>query len=126
MSWSITINDLPSFEGYTEDQEKFFAEQHHLYAQDAGLALEVAQQSNLASCTLSGGRTPDPYHVGDEHVAISIVGFKQSPDFIGSMRNIINQGPDDSVTEASAKRLADYLERVHAAEEHEDYDYEDD
>jgi hypothetical protein len=112
MGWSITINDLAKFEGFTEEQEKFFEEQHPMYGQDSALALELAKQSELASCTLSGGRTPDPYRPDNEHIIITVIGFNRVTDFVGGMKDIINNGPDAVPSDLdTAKKFHEHLDQ---------------
>lgn len=93
MSWSITVNNIPEFEGFDLDTQEYFASQHASYPRDANDALIVARMLGLKSATLCGARTPNPYG-GDEIVDVSVRGTPIYQDFLGEMQEIIRQGPD--------------------------------
>jgi hypothetical protein len=53
----------------------------------------------LNSAVLSGGRTPQMYPPFDEHVIISVSGFRDSRDFQSTMSDVIRHGPDAETPE---------------------------
>lgn len=93
MSWSITVNNIPEFEGFDLELQEMFSSQHPSYARDANDALLLARMIGLKSATLCGARTPNPYG-GDEIVDVSVRGTPIYQDFLLEMREIIAQGPD--------------------------------
>ena len=93
MSWSITINNLKEYEGFPHDVIEQMITQHLAYGADMNLALKAAKAMSLSSCTLSGGRTPNPYG-DDETVVITITGFSKAKDFVSLMRDIVVQPGD--------------------------------
>jgi hypothetical protein len=95
MSWSITINNLPDYAGFTTDVIEQMLTQHMAYPADMALALEVARKAGLASASLSGGRTPNPYG-DDEVVIITVTGMGAAQDFESAMRRNIAAGPDEA------------------------------
>ena len=94
VGWSLGIHNLQSVERLEEDKVKLLCEQHHMYGLDAMKLFKLAKQAGFASCTISGGRTPDPYNPEQEISVLSIVGFTHSTDFNDAMRKVILSGPD--------------------------------
>lgn len=93
MSWSITINDLKTYEGFTVEQIELMLTQHPQYPGDMQIALDAARKAGLASVSLAGGRTPNPYG-DDETVNISIMGMGTALDFDTAVKRNIAAGPD--------------------------------
>lgn len=94
VSWSVTVNNIPEFEGFDLKTEEYFASQHPAYPRDAVFAATTAKAIGLKSATLSGGRTPNPYG-GDEIVDVSIRGTPIYNDFLQEMREIVTRGPGE-------------------------------
>lgn len=92
MSWSITINNLPEFEGLPPEVVEQMITQHIAYPGDMQIALTAARRAGFKSCVLTGGRTPNPYG-GDEVVDISIRGMLEATDFQKEMNKILKAGP---------------------------------
>lgn len=107
MSWSITVLDVQHYEGFTHDIVEQMLTQHPQYPADMALALEVAKKAGLASASLSGGRTPNPYG-DDETVVITVTGMATQLDFDAAMRRNIAAGPDAEALarQAEAKLVA--------------------
>lgn len=89
MSWSVTINNLKEYEGFPQEMIETMITQHLAYAADMNLALKAAKAMDLNSCTLAGGRTPNPYGE-DETVVITITGFSKARDFVTMMKDIVS------------------------------------
>jgi hypothetical protein len=107
MSWSVTIQNVQEYEGFSHEIVEQMLTQHPQYPRDMALALSLAREAGLASASLSGGRTPNPYG-DDETVNISIVGMEKALDFDAAMRRNIAAGPDaDALTrQALASEVA--------------------
>lgn len=121
MSWSITINNLPSFEKFDQGMLNIQAAEHPKYPEDMKIALICARLLRMGSVTLTGMRAPNPYG-GDEVIDVSIRGFPAPGDFVNEMRRIIFSGPQPAEAvppdnEQQAK--ADYLERLFRDDEQE-------
>lgn len=93
MSWSVVVQDIPSFERFDSTVIEKLVSSHIMYPFDADTALVAAKQAGLKSATLSGSRTPNPYG-RDEVCTISIVGFVEATDFITTMQRIVVK-PDE-------------------------------
>lgn len=102
MSWSITINNLPEFPGFSAEVIEQMLTQHLQYPADMELALETACKAGLSTAVLSGGRTPNPYG-DDEVVDISVRGMSSALDFNAAMRRNIAAGPDDAALAEQAR-----------------------
>lgn len=98
MSWSITVDNLASYEAFPLEILERMASQHDSYPRDMDAALALAKIMGLRSATLSGGRTPNPNPTGDEVVNLSIVGFTGAGSFLSEMRSAIASGPDSEST----------------------------
>lgn len=98
MSWSVTINDLEHFVDFDTQLIEDMMTQHIKYPRDMRRALEMARRTGLASCVLTGMRTPNPYG-GDEVVDISIRGHMEALDFQAEMKRIMRAGPDEPTPE---------------------------
>lgn len=94
MGWSLTINNLVDYEGFDPTVVQNLESQHPMYAADAENLLIAARLADLASCTISGGRTPDPHRPNQEVVQLGLIGFTEAQDFQGAMRATILTGPD--------------------------------
>lgn len=95
MSWSVTINNLQEYEGFSTEVIEQMLTQNPQYPADMEIALDAARRSGISSGVLSGGRTPNPYG-DDEVVNISIQGMGKAVDFNTAMRRIIDSGPDQA------------------------------
>lgn len=93
MSWSVTIENLKEFPGFTPEIMQRFMRDNILYGTDAQIALNAAKAAGMSSCTLAGGRTPNPYGP-DEIVTLTITGFARSVDFNTAMKNIVTRGAE--------------------------------
>lgn len=95
MSWSVTVNNLREIDtlNLPEVTYNFIASQHAEYISDLGRAFDMAKAMGLASATLTGFRTPNPYG-GPEVIDISVRGFAEAPDFNAEVKRIIAMGPD--------------------------------
>lgn len=94
MSWSVTVNDIDSYQDFPLELQEFFVSQHPSYPRDATTALAMAKLLGLKSATLTGMRTPNPYG-GDEIVDVSVRGTPLYQDFLHEMREIIAAGIDN-------------------------------
>jgi hypothetical protein len=103
MGWSVTINNLKGYEAFDDKTKLYLSEQHELYAEDAEYALDLALRAGLSSAVLSGGRTPQMYPPFDEHIIISVSGFRDSDDFQKTMKTVIGQGPDVDADKVAAE-----------------------
>jgi hypothetical protein len=70
-----------------------FRNLHPLYPNDMAIGLQMAQDLNLASATITGMRTPSPY-TADEVVDVSVRGFVVRRDFNAAMREVVTH-PDE-------------------------------
>lgn len=95
MSWSITINNLPEFKGFSAEVIEQMMTQHIAYPHDMKTALEMARKTGLKSAVLTGMRQPNP-NGGDEVIDISVRGMAEAIDFNAAMRSIIEHGPDEA------------------------------
>lgn len=93
MAWSVIVENLQDYPGFSEQIIETLVTAHVSYPFDADLALKLAKDAGLASATLAGGRTPNPYG-GDEVVDISIHGFASSRGLVDLMKLIVVQ-PED-------------------------------
>jgi len=90
MAWSIVINNLQDYQGFPQDVIETFLAGHVAYPFDAQLALIAAKEAGLASATLAGARTPNPYG-GDEVVDIAVHGFAEHKDLAEFMKAVVVQ-----------------------------------
>lgn len=109
VTWSVTINDLPNFGDFPEDVLERFAD----YRDDMYLALTLAEDMALASCTLSGGRMPGiGVNVDNEMVDITIRGNTKAVDFNQVIKESITRGPDQKTDQEVAQEYFDGLHTV--------------
>lgn len=94
MGWSVTINNLAEFGDFDDESLLKLSEQNEKYQGDAKSLLAFAKAHNLGSCTLAGGRTPNPYKPGEESVSFSIMAYSEAQDFNAQTLDNIRQGPD--------------------------------
>jgi hypothetical protein len=88
MSWSIVIQNLEEYDAFPREIIETQLTHNLNYPLDMNRALKLAKELNLKSCTLAGGRTPDPYDKDNETVMITITGFSEAEDFVTTMRRI--------------------------------------
>jgi hypothetical protein len=109
MGWSVTVNNVQDYSKFDEVTKQYLKEQHAEYADDAGIALNMAKQAMLNSAVLSGGRTPQMYPPFDEHIIISVSGFRDSTDFQQTMKEIVTAGPDVDADKVAAENFHNRL-----------------
>lgn len=97
MSWSLTIDDLPNYPGPSLDDFERIARDNVSCVDDMLAAMSLASQRGLASCVLTGGRTPTPTS-DDEIIDISIRGMAVAQELRTAILDALKSGPDDSTT----------------------------
>lgn len=90
MAWSVIVHDLQNYKNFSESIIETLVATNPAYPFDAQLALIVAKEAGLASATLAGSRTPNPYG-GDEVVDIAVHGFAQHRDLADFMKAVVVQ-----------------------------------
>jgi hypothetical protein len=93
MSWSITVNNVQSYDQFPDNIIEQMLTQHIAYPGDMMKALKLAKDCGFSSAVLTGMRTPNPYG-GDEVVDISVRGMLEATDFQSEMKKILQAGPD--------------------------------
>lgn len=94
MAWTVTINNLQKDTRISQETIEYYVTHHIKYPGDMLAALKLAKNAGLASCVLTGARTPNPSG-GDEVIDISVRGLTQSPNYADEIKRIIRMGPDE-------------------------------
>ena len=94
MAWSVTVNDIGSYEGFDLEIQEGLASQHPSYPRDADMALRLARDLGLGSATLAGSRTPSP-DGGPDVVDVAVHGMPGVSSFLDEMKRIIASGPGE-------------------------------
>lgn len=95
MSWSLTIDNLPYYRGPEPADIEKIARDNISCVEDAYAALALARARGLASCTITGGRTPTPAS-DDEVIDISIRGMAVAQELRSAVKRILDAGPDET------------------------------
>lgn len=111
-TWAVVINDLGTYEGFDLGMLNTQRVEHPSFPEDMFLALDMARALNLRSCVLSGMRHDTPYG-NDELVDVSVKGFMADGDFTGSMKRVIESGPQPAEADPpDAVTAANYMEHL--------------